>query len=389
MCVNPVWAEIDLAAIAHNVQEVRRITKPTSKVLAVVKANAYGHGAVEVSKAALANGASWLGVARISEAVALRQAGIAAPVLVLGYIPPEQSSEVVNNNLSQAVYSLEMAAALSREAGKTGGKAKVHIKIDTGMGRIGIWSGPGAVKEIIAIAGTPRIEIEGLFTHFANADGDLEYTRLQLDKFMDTVNALRREGLEVPLLHAANSPALLAMPETHLDMVRAGIIIYGLSPTENIRHSGGTIIYGPPPADDLKLDRIRLRPAMSLKARVAYVKKAPAGFNVSYGCTYTTSAPTTIATLPLGYADGYPRSLSANGEVLIKGQRRPVIGRVCMDQIMVDLGNDLEVKMGEQAVLLGRQEGAEITANEIATKLNTINYEVVCMINWRVPRLYV
>ena len=389
MGMNPVWAEIDLTAIAQNVQEVRRITNPKARVLAVVKANAYGHGAVEVSKAALANGASWLGVARISEALALRQAGITAPVLVMGYIPPEQSLEVVKNDLSQAVYSREMAQALSAAAAKIGGKAKIHIKIDTGMGRIGIWSGPNAPAEIMAIAATPHLELEGLFTHFANADGDLDYTRLQLDRFLDTVDALRRKGLEIPLLHAANSPALLALPEAHLDLVRAGIIIYGLSPTENIRHSGGTIIYGPPPTDPRQQNLIRLRPAMSLKARVAYVKKAPAGFNVSYGCTYTTAAPTTIATLPLGYADGYPRSLSANGEVLIQGRRLPVIGRVCMDQIMVDVGNDLEVSMGEQAVLLGRQDDAEITANELATKLNTINYEVVCMINWRVPRLYV
>ena len=385
----PVWAEINLAAIAHNVKEVRRLTSPSAQILAVVKANGYGHGAVEVSKMALENGATWLGVARISEAIALRQAGISAPVLVLGYIPPEQGDEVVTNNLSLAVYSRDMAQSLSSAAAKRGMKAKAHIKIDTGMGRIGIWSGPNAVEEILAIARTPHLEVEGIFTHFANADADPDYTKLQLDRFLDTVEALRLKGLEIPYRHAANSPALLEMPETHLDLVRAGIIIYGLSPNDNIKHSGGTIIYNPSSSDNAQQSRMRLLPAMSLKAKVAYVKKVPAGFNVSYGCTYTTASPTTIATLPLGYADGYSRSLSANGEVLIRGRRLPVIGRVCMDQIMVDVGSDLDVAMGDQAVLLGRQDNAEITANELAAKLNTINYEVVCMINWRVPRLYV
>ena len=389
MCVYPVWAEIDLSAIAHNVKEVRRITQPAAQILAVVKANGYGHGAVEVSRVALANGASWLGVARITEAAALRKAGIIAPVLVLGYTPPEQGDEVVRNRLSQAVYSRDMALALSASAAKRKTKAKIHIKIDTGMGRIGIWSGSGAVSEIINIARTPNLEIEGVFTHFANADGDTTYTRLQLERFLDTVEALRREGLEIPYRHAANSPALMDMPETHLDMVRAGIIIYGLSPADNMRHSGGTIIYGSSPAHSGKQNRMLLKPAMSLKAKVAYVKRVPAGFNVSYGCTYTTTTTTTIATLPLGYADGYPRSLSVNGEVLIKGRRLPVIGRVCMDQVMVDAGNDLDIVMGDQAVLLGSQGSAEITASEIAAKLNTINYEVVSMINWRVPRLYV
>ena len=378
MCVYPVWAEIDLEAIAHNIREVRRLTKPSAQVLAVVKANGYGHGAVEVSKVALSHGATWLGVARITEAAALRRAGIIAPVLVLGYTPPEQGDEVVRNRLSQAVYNYEMAQALSAAAAKRGIKAKLHIKIDTGMGRIGIWAGMDAVAEIISIARIPNVEIEGVFTHFANADGDTVYTKLQLERFLDTVAALRREGLEIPYIHAANSPALLEMPETHLDMVRAGIIIYGLSPTDNMKHN-----------DENKQRLIRLRPAMSIKAKVAYVKRVPAGFSVSYGCTYTTTAPTTIVTLPLGYADGYPRSLSACGEAIIKGRRLPVIGRVCMDQIMVDAGNDIEVTMGEEAVLLGKQGEAEISANDIAAKLNTINYEVVSMINWRVPRLYV
>ncbi|MDF9408015.1 alanine racemase [Pelotomaculum isophthalicicum JI] len=372
MSVYPVWAEINLDAIANNVREIRRVTKSTAKILAVVKANGYGHGAVEVSRVALANGATWLGVARISEGVALREAGLEAPVLVLGYIPPEQAVEVVRHRLSQAVYTREMALVLAEAAARGGTRAKVHIKVDTGMGRIGLVSGPDIVDEILRLAKTPYLEVEGIFTHFANADADKNYTKMQLERFLDITEALRKSGLDIPLKHAANSPALMEMPETHLDMVRAGIIVYGLNPSDRLKHTG-----------------LKLYPAMNLKAKVAYVKTVPAGFKVSYGCTYTTAKPTVIATLPLGYADGYPRSLSSKGEVLLNGRRRPVIGRVCMDQIMVDAGNDSHIKMGDEAVLIGRQDDEEITADDIAMKLGTINYEVVCMISLRVPRIYV
>jgi len=373
MTVYPAWAEIDLGAIAHNVREIRRVTIPSAKVLAVVKANGYGHGAVDVSRVALANGTEWLGVARVSEGAALRKAGIDAPVLILGYFPPEQSSEVVRNQFSQAVYTRGMALALAEAAAREGTRAKVHVKIDTGMGRIGWVAGPGAVREILEIAQIPNLEIEGIFTHFAAADAaDKGYTRTQFERFLEVNEALRKSGLEIRLKHAANSPALLEMPETHLDMVRAGITVYGLYPSDNIDRS-----------------RVKLRPAMSLKARVAYVKEVPAGFKVSYGCTYTTEKPTVIATLPLGYADGYSRALSSKGEVLLHGRRAPVIGRVCMDQIMVDVGHIPGVKIGDDAVLIGRQGDEEISADEMAAKLGTINYEVVCMVSSRVPRVYI
>ncbi|MCG9967633.1 alanine racemase [Pelotomaculum terephthalicicum JT] len=373
MSAYPVWAEIDLDAIANNVREIRRVTKSTAKVLAVVKANGYGHGAVEVSRVALANGASWLGVARISEGVALRKAGLEAPVLVLSYIPPEQAGEVVRHRLSQAVYTREMALVLAEAAARRGTRAKVHIKVDTGMGRIGLMPGPDIVEEILRMAKIPNLEIEGIFTHFADADAaDKHYTNMQLERFLGITEELRRGGLDIPLKHAANSPALMEMPEAHLDMVRAGIIVYGLSPSDRFKQSS-----------------LKLIPAMSLKAKVAYVKKVPAGFKVSYGCTFTTVQPTVIATLPLGYADGYPRSLSSKGEVLLNGRRSPVIGRVCMDQIMVDAGSASDIKMGDEAVIIGRQGDEEITADETAMKLGTINYEVVCMISLRVPRIYV
>lgn len=373
MSVFPVWAEIDLRAIAHNIKEIRRVASPSAKVMAVVKANGYGHGAVEVSRTALANGADWLGVARVAEGVALREAGIEAPVLVLGYIPPEQSGEVVRHRLSQAVYTRDMALALDDAAAREGTRARVHFKVDTGMGRIGWVAGPGAVREILELARLPHLEVEGIFTHFAAADAaDKRYTLEQFQKFIEVVEELRKNGLEFPIRHAANSAAIMELPQTHLDMVRAGIVVYGLYPSDEVDRS-----------------RVDLHPAMSLKARVAYVKEVPAGFKVSYGCTYTTSRPTVIATLPLGYADGYSRLLSSRGEVLLHGRRAPVVGRVCMDQVMVDVGHIPGVKMGDEAVLIGRQGDGEISADEVAARLGTINYEVVCMVSYRVPRIYV
>lgn len=373
MAVFPVWAEIDLSAISHNIREIRRVTAPAARVMAVVKADGYGHGAVEVSRTALACGAEWLGVARTGEGAALRDAGIEAPVLVLGYTPPEQFREVLERRLAQAVYNRKMALDLAAEAGKTGEKARVHLKVDTGMGRLG-WlagAGAGACGEILDLARNPHLELEGIFTHFAAADAlDQNYTLEQFYRFMELTEQLRRSGLEFPLKHAANSAALLGMPETHLDLVRAGIAIYGLKPSDEVNYSN-----------------VRLHPALELKARVAYVKEVPAGFAVSYGCTYRTGRATCIATLPLGYADGYPRLLSSRGEALIHGCRAPVVGRVCMDQIMVDVGHIQNVKMGDEAVLIGRQGDEEITTGEVAARVGTIHYEIVSQINARVPRV--
>jgi alanine racemase len=370
--VIPVWAEIDLDALAGNISEARRLTSPTAKIMAVVKANGYGHGAVEVSRTVLAGGADWLGVARLDEGLTLREAGIGAPILILGYLPPEQSADLVRSSLSQAVYTSDMALALAAAASAEGTRAKVHLKIDTGMGRIGWVAGPGAVREILILARNRHLEIEGIFTHFASADlADKGYTKEQLAKFTGLIEELRRNGLEIPIKHAANSAALMEMPETHLDMVRAGIILYGLYPSEEVDRS-----------------RIKLRPVMSLKAKVAFVKKVPAGFKVSYGCTYTTENETVIATLPLGYADGYSRLLSSKGCALLHGRLAPVVGRVCMDQIMVDVGHIPGIAAGDEAVLIGRQGDQEITADEIAGLLGTINYEVVCMVSHRVPRVY-
>jgi len=369
----PAWAEINLGAVAQNMQEIRRVTAPTAGILAVVKANAYGHGAVEVSKVALASGASWLGVARVSEGVELREAGIDAPVLVLGYLTPDQYSEAIRYQLTQAVYTLDMGIALSEVAAKLGTRAKVHIKVDTGMGRLGWYDSSQLVQDVLKLARQPNLELEGIFTHFAAADEkDKSYTLQQLHKFTEIIEKLRQNGLEFPLRHAANSAAIMELPATHLDLVRAGIILYGLYPSQEVDRS-----------------KISLTPVMSLKARVAYVKKVPAGFKVSYGCTYETSRDTVIATISIGYADGYTRLLSSRGEVLLNGRRAPVIGRICMDQLMVDVSNIPDVKIGDEAVLIGRQMGEEISADEIAAALGTINYEVTCMVNHRVPRVFI
>ncbi len=371
MVVDPIWAEVDLSAIAHNVREIRKITNPKAKLMAVVKANAYGHGAVSVAKVALANGAERLAVARLGEALDLRKQGIDCPILILGYTPPEQLEEVVENDITQTVFSLELAQGLNEAAKKVGRKAKVHIKIDTGMGRIGFVPGSEALKEIKEVVALPYLECEGIYTHFANADRkDKSYTKMQFSRFTDFISQLSSAGINFAIRHAANSAAIIDLPDSHLDMVRAGIIIYGLYPSNEVNK-----------------DKIKLKPAMSLKARVAYVKKVPPGTCISYGSIYRAEKETVIASLPVGYADGYTRMLTGS-EVLIHGQRAPVVGRICMDQCMINVEHVDNVKPGDEVVLFGKQQGNEIPIEEIAEKLGTINYEIPCMIAARVPRIY-
>lgn len=369
-----IWTEVDLGAIAHNVKEIRKITSPGAEIMAVVKANGYGHGMVEVAGTALSNGAVRLAVARASEGTMLRRAGINVPVLVLGYTPPDSFAEIIDGGLTQTVFSLQYAQILDRECRSRGVRLPVHIKVDTGMGRIGFVCGNNqAVADILRVARMPGLDVEGIYTHFASSDSsERGYTLRQFEQFMEILGCLSREGLVIPVRHCANSAAVIEYPETHLDMVRPGIVLYGLYPSADV--------------DQGKID---LRPAMSFKTSVALVKRVPPGFNVSYGCTYTTGGPTLIATLSAGYADGYPRSLSSRGEVLIKGRRAPVIGRVCMDQLMVDVGHIEDVLPGEEAVLFGIQEGSALPVEEVADKIGTINYEIVCMVGARVPRIFI
>lgn len=370
--LRPVWAEIDLSAIENNIREIRRLTKPSAKVMAVVKANAYGHGAVEVSKTVLTNGADWLAVALLQEAVELREAGFSVPILILGYTPLEQMELVITNDLRQTIYSLEQAEALSSAAGKAGRKATVHIKVDTGMGRIGFLPKQESIDSIIKIARLPHLEVEGIYTHFAIADAeDKDYSIEQLQYFQWLLDQLAKSGLHISIRHAANSAGLIDLPEAHFDLVRPGLILYGMYPSNEVQKT-----------------KLFLRQAMSLKAEVSYVKQVAKGTAISYGCTFVTARHSQIASLPLGYADGYTRLLSNNTDVLIKGKRAPIVGRVCMDQCMIDVTGFEDVAMGDEVVLMGRQENEFISAEEIASRIGTINYEVVCMFSSRVPRVY-
>jgi len=377
------WAEISLGAYAHNIRELKRITRPPARLMAVVKANGYGHGAVEVAREALQNGAQYLGVARINEAIPLREAGLSAPILIFGYSPPDLAPILIDYELTQSVYSLSTARALSEQATRKGKKINVHLKVDSGMGRLGflleaINTIPNdtplnnPVPEIEAITRLAGLTVEGIFTHFATADSaDKSYAELQLDRFMELLNRLQREGLEPPLRHAANSGALIDMPDSHLDMVRPGIATYGLHPSDEINKS-----------------RVDLKPVMTLKSKIIHLKKVPPGFNISYGITFQTKNRTTIATIPVGYADGFNRLLSSRGYMLVHGQRVPIVGRVCMDLTMLDVGGISGVALEDDVVVFGEQGDEAITADEIAASIGTINYEVVSTITGRVPRVY-
>jgi len=379
-----IWAEIDLAVIAANVRELRRITRPDARLLVAVKANAYGHGLVAVARRAIESGADALGVARLHEAITLREAGLSAPILVLGYTSPDSVATLVRHDITQTLYAVETARAYAERIGQTGGRLKVHLKVDSGMGRLGILPGarryapPGidvtgtAVKEILEIARLQEVELEGVFTHFASADSaDKTYAEQQFTVYLDFLDRLQRAGFEIPVRHAANSGAIIDMPHTHLDMVRAGISLYGLYPSDEVDQS-----------------KITLVPAMSLKSRIIHLKAVPAGFAVSYGMTHTTEKPTTIATIPVGYADGYNRRLSNRGCMLVNGVRAPIVGRVCMDLTMLDVGHISDVNLEDEVVIIGRQGTESVTADEIAGMLGTINYEVTSAITARVPRVY-
>ena len=378
-----IWAEIDLSAIAQNVRALRHITNAEARLMAVVKANAYGHGVIEVARRALESGADVLGVARLNEGIELRKAGFDAPTLIFGYTPPALAQKLLEFDLTQTIWSYQTAVALS--AAVSAGKAlKVHLKVDSGMGRLGLLpdccrrtaldenSTAKALGEVEAIASLAGLQLEGVYTHFAAADSaDKSYTRKQFEIFAEFLDEIRQAGLDIPVCHAANSAAIIDMPETHLDMVRAGISIYGLYPS-----------------DEVAKDRIALQPAMALKSRVVHLKKVPAGFKVSYGMTHETSKPTTIASVPVGYADGFSRLLSSRGHMLVGGRRAPIVGRVCMDTTMLDVGHVPDVDLEDEVVILGRQQDESITADEIAASLNTINYEIVSSLTARIPRIY-
>jgi alanine racemase len=352
--------------------------------MAVVKANAYGHGVIEVTRKALENGADSLGVARIQEGIELRKAGVKEAVLIFGYTSPALAHKLIEFDLTQTVWSYTTAQALSDVAVSSHKKIKVHLKVDTGMGRLGLLPDcrrppvpeqnlmGNAVREAKSISSLAGLELEGIYTHFATADSsDKTYATRQFEIFVDFLNELRRASINAPLCHAANSAAIIDMTETHLDMVRAGIAIYGLYPSDEVN----------------KL-RIVLKPAMTLKSKIVHLKKVPPGFKVSYGGTYQTTKPTTIASIPVGYADGFNRLLSSRGHMLVRGRRAPIVGRVCMDQTMLNVGHISDVKLEDEVVIFGKQKDESITVDEIAESLNTINYEIVSSLTARVPVIY-
>lgn len=368
----PTWLEVDLSAIARNTHLVKDLVGPDVRVLVSLKADAYGHGALRVARTALNNGASWLGVATVSEATPLRDAGLDAPTLVFGYAAPWQARQVAQLDLRATVYSLDIARALSRAALDLGREVRVHVKIDTGMGRLGLrWEDTPAVVALLeALHRLPGIIVEGVFTHFATADSaDQTYALRQLERFESVLAALGQRGLRPPLVHAANSAATLTLPAARYDMVRPGVAIYGLSPSPDVRLPG------------------RFRPALAFKTQVAQVKDIPPGEGVSYGATYITTRTTRIAVLPVGYADGFRRAPANWGEVLVRGRRAPVVGRVCMDQSMVDVSEIPGVRQGDEVTLIGKQGEDELTAEDVAARLGTINYEVVAELLARVPRM--
>ncbi|HHV27135.1 MAG TPA: alanine racemase [Tissierellia bacterium] len=371
--LRPVWAEIDLDSLAHNIKEVRRITNKEAIVTAVVKANAYGHGSIEAAKVFLENGANRLAVATLSEAVELRRADIDTPILILGYTPDSQHKIAVENDIIEAIYTLESAEKLSQVAGNLNKKAKVHIKVDSGMGRIGFPPVDSSIDKIEKISKLPNLEIEGIFTHFAKADEvDKAYTGKQFKNYKWVIERLEDKNIQIPIKHVSNSAATIDLPEYNLNMVRGGIMIYGLYPS-----------------DEVDKEKVSLKPAMTLKAKISHLKEVPEGTGISYGQIFVTKRKSKIATIPIGYADGFTRLLTSKAEVAIKGKRAPIVGKICMDQCMIDVTDIEDVKVGDEVVLFGDGSNGVPHIDEVAEKLGTINYEIVCMVGRRVPRVYI
>ena len=365
-------AEVDLDAIAHNIKEIRKITNPNSKIMAVVKADAYGHGFLEVTKTLLENGADRLAVAVLQEGKQLRSRGVTVPILILGASGEESVEDLINFDITPSVFTYEFAKELSYAAERKEKVTKIHIKIDTGMSRIGFLAGDNneeIVDEILKISRLPYIEIEGIFSHFATSDeADKSYTLLQYERFMDVCDKLEDKGLHIPIKHICNSAGIMMYPEMHLDMVRPGVILYGMYPSDEVDKS-----------------RLNLIPAMTLKSTVTHVKEVEEGRGVSYGKEFITSKKMKIATVPIGYADGYLRKLAHEGKMIVNGEKVAIIGRICMDQCMIDVTNVHTIDKGDEVTIFGR-EG--VTIDDLAAWLETINYEVSCVIGKRIPRIY-
>ncbi|NMA82956.1 MAG: alanine racemase [Epulopiscium sp.] len=367
-------AEINLDALQHNIKEIKKQVQSKSQIMAVIKADAYGHGAVEVAEVLIQQGVSRLAVAILEEGIQLRKAGIQVPILVFGYISPSQASKVIDYQLTPTVFTYEMARAFSEAGAKQKQDVPIHIKIDTGMGRVGFLAEEKSVKEVQKIKSLPNLFLEGIYTHFSTADAEERtFTEKQINKFNHFIQEIENKGIQIPIQHAANSAGIMEFTEGYLNIVRAGIILYGLYPSVGMGHE-----------KDLSL-----QPVMSLKSHIVHIKEVEKNIPIGYRRTYVTDKRTRVATIPVGYGDGYSRGLSNKGTVLIGGKRAPIIGRICMDQCMVDITHIPEAKIEDEVVLLGRQGSQVISAQEIADLIETIPYDVVCMVGKRIPRIYI
>jgi Alr-MurF fusion protein len=376
--LRPAWVQVDLDAIENNARRLKEIIGGDVELMAMVKANAYGHGAVECSRAAVRGGATWLGVYSVGEGLELREAGVTTPTLVVGPTPQEWAHAAFENSLTLTAGSAESALGLAREARGAARPVRVHVKIDTGMTRLGVQA-ESAVALIRELREEGSLEVEGIYTHFAVADDPNargiagwgnEYTRRQLKMFLQVAQELDRAGLGVRYRHAANSPAALNYREARLNLVRSGILVYGLQPSSSV------------------VRPIGVKPALSFKTRIAMVREAPRGTCVSYGCDFVTQRDSRIGVMMIGYADGLRRAPTTYGEVLVCGKRAPIVGRVCMDQTMIDVTDIPEAQTGDEVVLIGSQGAEEISIERVGEKTGTNNYEVVTTISARVPRIY-
>lgn len=369
-----VHADIDLDAVQFNFEQMYQKISKDTKIMAVVKTDAYGHGAVPLAELLESLEYLWgFATATIDEAIELRQAGIQKPILILGYTFPECYSSVVKYEIRQTVFTYDMAEELSKEAVRQGKKAYIHIKLDTGMGRIGYQDEEEAAKDIVRMKALPMLEFEGIFTHFANADmQDQELTRGQISRFREMIRRIEAENVKFVYKHCANSAGIIELSENEFNLVRAGIISYGMWPSDEVRK-----------------DVVPLKPILSLKSHVVYVKEVKAGATISYGSTWAAKETCKIATIPVGYGDGYPRSLSNRGYVLIKGYKAPIVGRVCMDQLMVDVSHiPEEIRIGDRVTLIGNDGEESITAEELGALSGRFNYELMCDLGNRIPRIY-
>ena len=375
---NRAWAEIDLDAIENNIRNIRNYVSKDAKILGVVKADAYGHGYFEVAETLLKNGADILAVACIDEAIQLRHKNITCPILILGQSDIKDAEALIKYDVIPACFTYSLAEALSTEAKKRNKIAKLHIKVDTGMGRIGFRytddenEKKSTIDEILKISSLENIEINGIFTHFSVADDDDDdYTFFQFSNFTDLCDRLKQNGLDIKLRHCANSAALIRFPQMHLDMVRPGIILYGLKPSSFVDCS----VLG-------------LKPAMTFKAKITNIKTIEAGASVSYGRRFKADKIKKIATIPVGYADGYTRLLSGKAEALVCGKLCKIVGNICMDQCMIDVTDVNNISIGDEAILFGKGENIELPVESLSDKLGTINYEILCMVSKRIPRVY-